>query len=1003
MTMEANAPVLQADEPYASLLRAEKLVVIGRLDAAQALLAPLLDAFPGNFWVRRMQARATADTLSAMRLWHAQLLAFPHDAQSHIDLAQAVRALLHDDAMADEVLVSAQLRFADHLWVLDALGVSAERRGDMQEAAHWWREVVTHHPGHARGHAGLLAALTRLDARDELAQLEAQADPLDVATLRRMAEAAEPKLALDRWALLRGLHPHVADGHLGYVRTLQLLGRSEECNEILTAAQRLLPENSDIAVAWAADASRRGDWQAALLRARMLQQLLPDALETALIAGEALLETGDPAAAHAVLAPARQRFPEHFWLGHHEVRALNGLGLWHAAAKAGRVLFDRFPDEPFAGTGVAEALTQLGRGLEAEAILRQTRVAFPNEPWLAVRLAGAASARGDGLEAVGLWRAAGLPAAGSGVQQRLFAHALAQAGDPGGAMAVAQASGGSPNDQAVRRLGEAELLLAAGQRGDAMALWPALTGLFSVADPDFAALTWALATGPDDEPSSAMWRALLDEPDQDGPSWMPALGRAWPADEADGEPDEDRAAQVQACLRAALAAHPGPPTLARRIAESLTGVAPDPDSLAARMAEAVADGRPGIIALLLDGVDRSARMALRLAINRLLGPVAAFDAMPVAQVHALLLIARVVDPACLDYVAGLARPRFAAALPPSLPRLADVVGCIAHRRQGHERRANVADLPERLAIAVCVHGHATAGLPERSLPAALGVGGHDVSVFAHLWHVTTGSAPGLALGAEPAIARLSPGLRRALARFDPELARTLFPRLLERVPDDGTFNAASSDGRYGPATMVVEDANAPHLHGRSAVWRARYKVMRAHQMAVESGRSFDLVLHVAADAAVAVDPDFDWRRLAQAARTEGVVFADAPLRFHGRTILAMGGRVVAGAMPGMRVVADSFGVAEFVASGQAKVAGWPGGAIHRHSQTLMLHLMGVPVETLPIITPPAGTSAASLPPLPPAAALGRLWYDLKARGAVACDITVLRAAISDTTGGIAPW
>ncbi len=1000
MSIELSQPEpgLELDVgPLVALRRIEPLVEAGRLDEATALLAPVVEQFPDEYWVRRLQARATVEPAVALRRWYALRLGFPLEPQTHIDLAQALRDHVGDHDTADAVLLAALPRFADHLWLLDSLAVAAERRQDWAAAADWWRRLDGVHCEHARARAGLIANLTRLGRHDEVAALLGGTDleAAGPAPLRHMAELAaeDPAIALDRWALMRALHPREASGHLGYVRALRALGRGEECNEILEEARHVLPGNPDIAIAWATDAVLRCAWAQAVLRCEVLQALAPAALATALLYVEALIECGRPAEALALLGPARVRFADQFWLAHHEVRALNLTGRWQAALAAGRAVMSRWEDEPQACMGVAYALERLGRVLEAEAVLRAARERFPDESWIAVPLARAAAARGAMADAVAWWRAAGLPASGTAEQLRRYVGALTAIGDVEGARAALQSAA---DDRAGARwllLAEAELDTATRALPAALAAWGELCRDFTVADPDFAALTWSLARTVDAAAASPLLQALLDEPDQDGEDWCPVLGRALAATAA-----ADPLCQT---LRVMLETTPGPPTLAREIALSLVGRPLDPDALSERMVRAINDGRPHILALLLENTDEGQtarlRVALRLLVNRNLAGPESLEVLQPRQVAALLMVTRVLDPESFAYVTMLARSRFLPARPPSLPAWADVVGCIVHRRLPGERPAPEAELAQRLCVAVCLHGRALAAAPAQALRAALRLEAHDSFVFAHLWHAATAAevAPEHVIDSLPRLLRQAVRAAiasRGLAQFNQD-----YPGLLEAMAQTGPDRDEIAR-RTGCVDLVMEDADAPHLCFRPAAWRARYKVMLAHQLAMRSGRSFDLILHVDAGVAVQVPEMVDWRQVALRARRDGVVFADQAMRFRRGSVLAMGDALVAGARAEMAVAADSFGVAEFAASGHTSIAGLVPLDIHVHSQPVLLHLMGARVEALPgvsVLQPPAHVAA-----IPAGVALARLWKILKARPPRSGDVALLRAATADATGGL---
>jgi predicted Zn-dependent protease len=978
-------------EPQAEHAAIAALIARGETETALAWLAPLLEAHPADPALRRLQARATVDPALAVQRWHALRQALPDDPQAHVDLAEAVRERLGDPALAETVLQSALERLPHSLPVLEALVRSAARSGDDASLAAACRRLLAAHPEHAATWDSLIAALHRLDRADEIAALlaeAAEAAPDSLALLLRLAAHSPPQRALAHYLRARVRHPDQPAPALGLARTLSALDRADEAEDVLTEARRQLPDDADIAAAWAQQALDRGEADAAIDRAALLRSLAPDRPEADRIAAEAHLLAGRPAAALALLGPARAALPGDFRLAELEVAALNRLERWQAAAQAGAALVRDHPFEPAACIELATALVRLGRAAEAEAALRAARERCPGHDWMAVQLARLAFERGAADEALAWWHAAGLPERGPDSHRRQHALAHAQAGDPAQALALIRARTDGPESRWLR-LAEAELLAEAGDLPQAAALWPGLAAAFALTEPGFAALTWRLATALPQAAADAPLQALLNEPDRPEPGWRPALARRLAACDPQ-DPVHDR-------LRAALAAAAGPDTLARAIASALAGTERDSDALAARVIRAVLDGRLELLALLLEQDSDPARtqrlrIALRLAVNRLIPTEAGFAARTAEQVSALLLAARVLDADSLAYAVALARPRFAPAAPPDLADAAAVVGCIAHRPLPQERRPPPA-APSRLRVALCLHGHLPRHAPALAPAASLALHGHDVQVFAHLWSTTQGDrlAPAALLAALPA--RLRTTLERLMAADGAAAVADRYPLLFAAVDADSTLSLEAARQRTGAADIAVEDPALPHLRDRSPAWRRRYQAARVQEMAARHGAAFDLVLHVDAAAVPALPAETDWPALARAAQG-GTVFAAGGLQFRRGSVVWLDDTLLAGTMADLQLAAESFAAGERVARGEARIAGLGGPDIHRHSLAFWLHLHGVAVAALPGLSA-AGAMRPAPAPLAPGVALGRVWACLAQRGAASADGAVVRAAVAD--------
>jgi tetratricopeptide (TPR) repeat protein len=955
----ASAPV-PAEGPATALLRIERMLATGRLDAAQSALAPLLRAFPDDFAVLRMQARAQRGDDAALAAWRALHARFPDDVRSHVDLAEALRRHGHDDAAADAVLAAADARFPQSPWVLEGLAMAADRRGDRGAAARLWRAVLNQQPGHAR-------ALSALSVLSMLEQMELGDRPAHNALVQRHRPAAapppEPAPAKDAAAA-----PEPEPVVPAPIPVAEPVKADEPVIEPEPARETEATSEPEAAPA---------------LAPALMPALAPAAPEPA-------EPPPDPAAPG--FEPARQ-----------EVQSLCQSGRWQAAMVAGAKLFENFPTEPRAGEGLIDALVALGRPGEAEVVLREAQQRFPANRALAIRLARLCAARGAAAEAVTWWRKAGLPVDGSAAELRDFAHALQQAGMPDGVEMVLQSAPADLADRRLLLLARAEVMLRSGQLTEAMALWPELRAAFGLDHAEFCAFAWALAMEAHEEAATVLLGDLLDEPDQPGPDWMPTIGREL----ARLAPADPAHARVRTALAAAPALAGGPPLLARAIAASLTGPEPDADALALRIGRAVHEGKPELLGLLLETHGHPGRLArmrvgLRLYVNGSFADPARFDRLDAGQVAVLLLICRALDTDSFVYLAGLARQRFPAMRLPNLPRAQDVAGCVAHARWPDER-PRPAVPPIRMRVAVCVHGHARAEAPAKTILQALRLEDHHATVFAHLWRRTS-STGAVAASQEELLHRLPPTLRRAVVRASAlagaaEL-RALFPNLLSATAAAAEIDEAAAAARYGTSHVVIEDETLPALRLRPPAWLARYKVMLAHRMAVQSGAAFDLILHVAAETDLQAPPKLKWNPIATEAAARGVVFADTGLQFRRGSVLSLGAALVAGTRADMDVAADSFALGEHIASGQAHVALLPLADIHRHSQPIFQHLLGVGVETLPgFTTSPVSTV---LPPLSPSAALAMVWESIRARPASPFDSALVQAATADMTGGLAP-
>jgi len=675
------------------------------------------------------------------------------------------------------------------------------------------------------------------------------------------------------------------------------------------------------------------------------------------------------------------------------VDALNQAGRWPEALAAASALFERHRNRPRACTVLADTLLALGLSEQAEAVLRDARTRFPAETSFAVRLAELAAVRRDWPECLTLWRAAGQPNVAAPAHLRAYALALASSGEATAALRLVTQPDRKLPEQRLLLLAEAELLLRQGRIAEAAALYPAMAWVFTLADAAFAEVAGQLAIRADDAAAKPILAALLTEADPGGADWIPAIGRALMTI-APGDARHER-------IIAALKANPVADGLAAAVAAGLAENTPDSDVLAARLARGVADGRLGLLPLLLETAGspvRAARLriALRLAINRSFADPASFAALDAASVCALLLAARVGDADCLDYFAELARPRFARPAPGELARPEDVAGQVAHIAGTHWPKP--VRLQRRLRVAVCVYGRMPSLQPATGIVRALRLTAHDSMVFAHVWRTTGGNTapPGLPQVLKRLPQRLGAAFAGAAGAGGYVGLRRLYPALLQGRPLHEVVDVATVSRILHTEYVVVADDAAQALAGRDAQWKARSSARQAHLMADAIGEGFDLYVHLPADAGALATADIDWVAMAQRAQSNNMMFAETGFEFHRAAGFTLGDRFAAGSRKVMGLAADSFALGEQAALGRRPVYGLQPAQAMARSLAMQLHLNGISAEPVPELAfgvPP------DLDPISPTAALALLWQDIRARRPAPPDNALVRAAMADVTGG----
>ncbi len=327
----------------------------------------------------------------------------------YLDAATELRAARRLDE-ANALLAEAMEHFRDDPDLLSESGRVAEWRSDWPEAARHWEAVHNLLPGHALAHIGHARALIhdgRHDAAETLLEDAARRFPENFEILMVRAESAAQRRdwpeALQRWEEFRAGFPDSSEGYLGAVLASRELGRIEEAEELLAEAIERFPTERRLHVERALLSHVHRDWTAAAERWERVRAGFPDEPAAHVLGAVAVRELGRFDEAEALLAAARQRFPNDFGAEHEYAWLATIRGDFAEALERWDTLSERFPDRSAGLAGVARVLRQAGRFEDAELVLSEAVECFPAEIELAADHAEVAEARGDWDAAISRW------------------------------------------------------------------------------------------------------------------------------------------------------------------------------------------------------------------------------------------------------------------------------------------------------------------------------------------------------------------------------------------------------------------------------------------------------------------------------------------------------------------------------------------------------------------------------------------------------------------------
>jgi len=222
------------------------------------------------------------DADAALHLWQRLRQLFPERPEGHIYPIQVLwQAGRLDDAeaMADEA--PAQLRDDPELFVQYAWIAMLRQRWDV--ALDWWAKARARLPGRPDLYIWAARALWqagRLDAAKAMADDGVKRFPDNVDAHAECAWIAVARNdwseALRRWTLVMERMPERADGHIGSIQAMRMLGRADEAEALARAALARFPDNADLLIEHVWTAVAREDWPEAAARLSAARAKLGD-------------------------------------------------------------------------------------------------------------------------------------------------------------------------------------------------------------------------------------------------------------------------------------------------------------------------------------------------------------------------------------------------------------------------------------------------------------------------------------------------------------------------------------------------------------------------------------------------------------------------------------------------------------------------------------------------------------------------------------------------------
>ena len=868
----------------------------GRPDEAEALIATALERLPNNphlHFKYGWAANTRGDWPEAERRWAAIRARFPGEWLPYVENAKVLAALERPDD-ADAVIAEGRRRFPGELGVATAWADLAIRRRDWPEAAARWHIVREQFPNDmaavTEGSRALLDAGCIDDAEAMLAEAMRRF-PDNVIIARVWAEIATRREiwpeAAGRWERVRQRFPDQVIAYAEGARALRQSGLEGEANALLDDAASRFPFDPSIRFAWAVIASSRNDWIEANRRWDVVRNQFPDEIRPWIEGAAALSHMSNSDEADALLERGRTRHPASFEMHFNWALQAARFKSPVVAHDRWRYVRETFPDHAIGYTFGALALQDAGRSVDAEALIADAATRFPNSAEVMRDGAEIAARRGElAVAADRFANAAHLNPRDQSIARRLIEtlDALKWHDKEHAALDNALRLWPRDRDFLVRRT---MLDIRAGRFDSARALWRSI-----IAQPDLPSnlgpsnlgfeLAWAIyREGPPPDIAHELLLFLLREPDTGARHWLPVVAGMIHL----RGPRPELAELTQKIL--ADADDLPCDTATRDVLRCALLHDVSDDDIRRYLRDYAGKGRVALTAHLFcqnywkakQGAFKRFTAVFEEYLAEKWADLSWLRADNATEVLGYLNFAAVQsDRAYTDIVRAMRQHLDLEAMRgQGLQTIQGVAANIALTASIDAPAIVSASRP--LRVAICVSGQLRGFVQAVPTWENLHLERHDVSIYVDVWKT---------------IGRNWERLWN-FTRAHPELNLILvgpngLPFLRDRYPrfaaaawapgaESDEADAAMVRGVFNTEFVRIEDDAADELRGRHPLWKMPYKIERAHRLALEEGREFDLMIRMRPDRAFLPGPVPDWHAIHAYSRDSRALFADVPFTF----------------------------------------------------------------------------------------------------------------------------
>src|ERR1700722_17856507 len=867
-----NARMWWAHTSLASALREQ-----GRVDEAEATLVAAQDAMPGEpavFAEHARLAESRRDWPNALERWQSVIDRFPDQRVGSCGVGRMLRETGRlDDARI--TLSSAVERFPKQAQPIHDLARISERLGDWEAAERLWRRFISIDPRMWWAHTSLASALReqgRLDEAEATLVAAQDAIPGEPAVFAEHARLAESRRdwakALERWQSGIDRFPDQWIGYAGLASALREQGRLDEAEATLVAAQGAMPGEPAAFAEHARLAESRRDWPKALERWQSVIDRFPDQWIGYFGVGRMLRETGRLDDARNTLSSAVERFPKQAQPIHDLARISERLGDWEAAERLWRRFISIDPMMWWAHTSLASALREQGRVDEAEQVLRNIQEIIPEEAALAVAWSELAAGCGDYAEAVRRYEVSlsRLPDSHD-INIRLI-DALLRIDMPRKALhyiLIARSAWPSDTDLCQRHV---EALLRMNDSVSALEVFQTIPEVGTIQTNLKYSLAWNIyASRPPEEVAATMLVYLASQPDPGDRLWLPYVSVM-----------ATRFEELRGFTKNLLTArNPETAGPAFSVVRCLAGEIFSDAEIVLFFSNYLAKGRMPLVAYTVGYFYSAGRLGVKEHIGRLFERYLSNKLRPGWQpspieLWSYFVFAAVFSERAFADLLGFSR-EFLRPLDAVEP-LSTVIGALTSMVREARLDSQAHGSPQSIGspavvgrvgkprVAVCVSGQLRGYESARQSWEALDFGSMECQYFVSVWE-TIGQNWNRAWSAF----RRYPVILSAInGPAGMDFLRLRYPRLaaamLEALRIGNIADINHLREFYGTRDIEVADDNTGLFAHANNTWKMYYKIGRAHEMAVNSGKDFDLYVRIRPDQRVDGKRELDWRGIA---------------------------------------------------------------------------------------------------------------------------------------------